>query len=368
MKTSRKIIRIATPVLAIVLLAAMCCFSFMYMFNFWIIDSGRSLTAEETEIVSLMLGFDIAPDDEFYPSLEQGFWPRSIDRLWGKVYVASEGDFLARCHEKTAFELHSYNYAGKDNYCAELSIGRDSEFMTKELEHMLNNDWQLYFQTFVLFWTVLAGKVVLIAALIIKRRRAKKEKPQAARERRVKGLLSAIVLVPLLCSALFFFMYDFVDKWHYRKFTPEQQIIIAEALGFDIAPEETLTASYNQFLQWPGELGLLSVDIYGIPSEEDFLSRCHEETLFSWDNNRFHDASFFNGDSRYTPIPEIENIIASNRWQYYLAYRVFLGAAAAEPVLVVTLIVTGIVNRRKAKKKCALAAHTVGDGLPDVPG
>ena len=69
MKPVRKIIRIA----AIVLLAAMCCFSFMYMFNFWIIDSGRSLTAEETEIVSRMLGFDIAPDDEFYPSLQQGF-------------------------------------------------------------------------------------------------------------------------------------------------------------------------------------------------------------------------------------------------------------------------------------------------------
>jgi len=95
----------------------------------------------------------------------------------------------------------------------------------------------------------------------------------------------------------------------------------------------------------------LSVYIDGIPSEEEFLARCSEETLFSWDNNRFHDASFFNGDSRYTPIPEIENIIASNRWQYYLAYRVFLAAAASEPVLVVTLIV----NRRKAKKKRALA-------------
>ena len=236
--------------------------------------------------------------------------------------------------------------------------------MTKELEHMLNNDWQLYFQTFVLFWTVFAGKVVLIAALIIKRRRAKKEKTQAAREHRVKGLVSAIVLIPLLCSALFFFMYHFVDKFHYRNFTPEQQKNIAEALGFDIAPEETLTASYNQFLQWPGELNLLSIYIDGIPSEEDFLSRCREETLFSWDGDRFHDASFYNGDSRYTPIPEIENIIASNRWQYYLAYRVFLAAAASEPALIVALIA----NHRKAKKKRALESHPVGDGLPDVPG
>jgi len=98
----------------------------------------------------------------------------------------------------------------------------------------------------------------------------------------------AIVIIPISWFISFFFAWSMGEGRYYRgDFSAGQQKEIAEALGFDIAPGEVLTALYQ--LRAPGVIDYLEIDIGGIPSEEDFLSRCHEETLrhWKWDDSMF---------------------------------------------------------------------------------
>jgi len=186
------------------------------------------------------------------------------------------------------------------------------------------------------------------------------------------AMILAIVLIPILCFFSMLGMFWFLEGIHWRNnLTTSKQEVIAKTLGFDIAPSERLTAIY-QFGSWPSEISYLEINIEGIPSEAEFLSRCHEETLFYWNDAIYTDGgaefSIFqmddNYDYYYIPVPkEAERIIVNNRWQYHLAFVVFWGGLVAEPVLIATLIVNAIRIRRKSKKQ----NHPAGDGLPGVP-
>ena len=177
------------------------------------------------------------------------------------------------------------------------------------------------------------------------------------------AIFLAIVLIPIPWIVSLFFAWGFGEGYYHRgDFTARQQKEIAEALGFDIAPDETLTASYQ--LRAPGKMDYLVIEISGIPSEEDFLSRCHEETLFYWINGVYGEgeggAAFRNFvagiDGYYIPIPRSVEKIIDNQWLFYPVSFVFLGGLIAEPTLIIVFIVTLIAEARKTKK----AAPTAG--------
>jgi len=168
----------------------------------------------------------------------------------------------------------------------------------------------------------------------------------------------AIVLIPILWFSSLFLAWVFGEGMYHRgDLSAGQQKEIAEALGFDIAPDETLTALYQ--LRAPGKMDYLEIEISGIPSEEDFLSRCHEETLFYWIDGVYGEgeggAEFCNFvagiDGYYIPIPRNVEKIIDNQWLFYLVSIVFWGGLIAIPTLLITLSITSIVKRRKSKKE-----------------
>jgi len=174
-----KIVRIVLTILAIGAIFLGCLFSFYGLLIFRLVDDIRHLNAEEQIVVAQMLGYDIAPDEDLSDVwFSQGFWPGSIDRIWSEFSIASEEEFFARCHEKTAFELHTYKRNdGSHYYHAELEISRNSEFMTKELVRLLNQDWLPYLLLFILFWSILLGKTALIITLFVKHVKKRKASP-----------------------------------------------------------------------------------------------------------------------------------------------------------------------------------------------
>jgi len=191
------------------------------------------------------------------------------------------------------------------------------------------------------------------------------------------GAVILAILAFVFIHVVWFFVLGFVgffcwEGWFTRDdLTAEQQTEIAWALGFDLAPGETLTVSYYAGF-WPktiGEDGFWG-SISGVASEEEFLSRCHEETVFFWDGQY----DFAKREYSYRPqfqimdssdafelaaIKKVQGMV-NNLILPYVVHVILWGWPAAE----LTLIVTRIVKRRKTKK----APHPAGDPLPDVPG
>jgi len=288
MKIARKIVLS----LAAVLLFVLCFLSFVFSLNHWFVADGRSLNDEETKIISQALGFDIAPGEGFYLNFDHGFWPGSISRLWGDVEVASEEEYLSRCHEETAFELHSYNYAEKDFYHAEVDVGRDSGLITKELERMLNDKdrWQPYVLPFVGFCVGLVGKAALSAIAIaerVKRRKAKKAKSNAGVDDaahairgpgkllRVVVRVLAVALVPVMTVLTGFFLGPLMDGGDLMlmraALDDSQQKELSRRLGFELAPGESLEPYFYEYRYFTADE--MHVRVHGILSEDEFLAR-----------------------------------------------------------------------------------------------
>jgi len=183
--------------------------------------------------------------------------------------------------------------------------------------------------------------------------------------------IAAIVLIPILCFFSYAFFCLSLEGIYYKdRLTARQQGIIAEALGFKLAPGENLTAVYQ--LSWLGTICYLEIAVSGIPSEEDFHLRSSEDTLLFWDGLTFYNGKEFVGravflnfnvDMDYPnliPIPKKVEKIIDSKWQApYLLFTLVWGGPVAEVGLIVTLIVTLIANRRRAKKKRALAAQSL---------
>jgi len=169
------------------------------------------------------------------------------------------------------------------------------------------------------------------------------------------AIFLAIVILPIVIIIFYFVFFGIAETSHSRdNYTTKQQKIIAEALGFDIVPGETLTAKY--YYDWPE---MLEVTISGIPSEKEFLARCREEALPYWDYREDKGSAEFgiycmdeNSEGNSYSIPKaIEKIIVGNQLPYYLAAFVFYGALIAEPVLVVVFVSVLVSERRRVKKE-----------------
>ena len=188
-------------------------------------------------------------------------------------------------------------------------------------------------------------------------------------EKRIVVILAAVFVPVLWFIAFCFAMMASTDAICQRSdFTAAQQAEITEALGFDIAPGETLTVSFYAGF-WPNTIAYMWGEITGTPSEQDFLSRCHEETAFSWAEHSCRpvfslmseNAPDIYGwgwedqeDYELAMMKKVQGMI-NNLWEQYVNHFFIWGWLAAEVGLIVALVV----NRRKAKKKRALAAHNL---------
>jgi len=189
-----------------------------------------------------------------------------------------------------------------------------------------------------------------------------------------KKIHPAAVIIAILAfvfiHAAWLFVLGFVGFFcwegpHQRSdFTAEQQAEIARTLGFDIVPGETLTVYYYAGF-WPktiddGYEGYWG-DISGVASEEDFLSRCHEETAFYWEEHYDFEKKEYtyraefstyteNGDYAYAKIKQVQGMI-NNLLLPYVYHLILWGGLAADLALIVTLIVNVIRRYRKQKKE-----------------
>jgi len=173
----------------------------------------------------------------------------------------------------------------------------------------------------------------------------------------------AIVLIPIFCFfalaiGVFFYTEGFFGRYD---LTTEQQAEIARTLGFDLAPDETLTVKYYAGF-WPKTIDSMWVEINGISSEEEFLARCHEKTAFSWEYRvgswpeyeRFYYAECYTGYiSEDYEIAKVQGMI-NNRWEPYIVHCIIWGGLVAEMALIITLIVK-IAKHRKTKKESPTA-------------
>jgi len=166
---------LALTIVAIVLFPFVC--FFILGFAGFFVSEGwytrEDLTAGQQKEIAYALGYDLGPDETLSINYYVGFWPGTIEWMWGEITsIPLKEDFLARCHEKTEFDWE-YDYAYFDAYG-----GSDK---LKKAERMINNRWEPWVLQFF-FWSVVAAEAVLIVKLIIKliqRRKQKKEKLHA---------------------------------------------------------------------------------------------------------------------------------------------------------------------------------------------
>jgi len=174
----------------------------------------------------------------------------------------------------------------------------------------------------------------------------------------------AIVLFPFVSFFILGFVGFFVwEGYHVRDdLTAEQQKEIAYALGFDMLPGEKLTVSYEAG-SWPKTISTMWGDISGVPSEEEFLLRCHDETEFYWEGHydlaereyshrpQFHlsGENYPGNEDDIAAIKKVQGTV-NNRLLPWVYEFFFWGCVAAEAGLIVVLI-KKLVNRRKAKKE-----------------
>ena len=391
MKTSRKIILS----LAAVLLFVLCFVSFVFCAIFWLETDGWALNAGECEILSRALGFDIAPDDVSFWGFHHGFWPGTVSSLFIDADVESEEDFLSRCHEKTAFELRSYNYEGKDFYCAELSIDRGSEFMTKELERMLKSrdSGQDYMICFAGFCVVLVGEAALGAIAIaerIKRRKARKEKSDTGVDdavHAVRGIrkalrivvrVLAVVLVPVMTMLTITHLGPLTDGGDLMSMraglADGQQKELARLLGFDLARGESLDFRLYKYRYFTADEMYFYVN--GIFSEDEFLARFPDAVNVKternpWDRYALYGSSdiilslgpqtafHVTGRTGRPALRYVKKIIitqgdARDRFAFVLPYIIIFGWLADFALIIVPIVMQG-----KAKKKRALESPSL---------
>ena len=149
-------------------------------------------TAGQQTEIARTLGFDIAPGETLTVYYYAGFWPKTIDEsersIWGDISgIASEEEFLARCHEETAFswEYHYDHYSGERFYRAEFpTFDENWEYAnakTKQVQGTINNLILPYIYH-VILWGWPLAELALIVTRIVKRRQAKKAAPAAGME------------------------------------------------------------------------------------------------------------------------------------------------------------------------------------------
>jgi len=166
-------------------------------------------------------------------------------------------------------------------------------------------------------------------------------------------ILCLLYVCPFILMVGGFF---YTEGLHKRgNLTAKQQQEIAYGLGFDMLPGETLTIDYYYADFWPKTIHTLVCSISGIPSEEEFLARCHEDTTFSWydgcagfyfdgyDLNSYRDEA-----DNYAAMKKVQGIV-NNLWMPWIVHFLGWGGLVAEPVLIVVLVVS-LIKRRKAKK------------------
>jgi len=214
--------------------------------------------------------------------------------------------------------------------------------------------------------------------------------------------IAAIVLAPVMAVLSFFAMPVIIDGGSILMSThlsAAQGETLARAIGFDLAPGETVDIPYYwyQFFREYQYTISMEVRVTGIASIEDFLSRLYPEaaleefgetddiyrekgdySLYGSDDCLLN-VSEWSGEARFriegpTGKPALAVAEAFLRrkdlWNWYLfllrdwPYLVPLGWLS-ELGLIVALV---MLNRKIKKKKHALAPHPAGDGLPDVPG
>ena len=149
-------------------------------------------------------------------------------------------------------------------------------------------------------------------------------KRPAVSNKRLVLIIAAIVLLSFVCfffGVIMLFTGGDIDPVGRYGLTPGQQEKIAQALGFDLAPGETLTAYYYPSI-WPGTIEMLWVHTSG--GRGGYVER---------------------GDPR---LKKVQGTI-NNEWEPWLVHFIFWGSLAAEAVLI-TKLISIAVNRRKAKK------------------
>ncbi|MCL1952811.1 MAG: hypothetical protein FWF60_08300 [Oscillospiraceae bacterium] len=135
--------------------------------------------------------------------------------------------------------------------------------------------------------------------------------------------IMAIVLLSFVCFFSFIAMHYWdIDPVGRYDLTPGQQEKIARALGFDLAPGETLTAYYYPSV-WPGTIEMLSVHT-------------------SFGRNHYVER----GDPG---LKKVQGMI-NNQWEPWLSHFIFWGSLAAEAILIKRLISIAV-KRRKAKRE-----------------
>ena len=187
----------------------------------------------------------------------------------------------------------------------------------------------------------------------------------------------AILAIVFIHVVWWFFVeigsFFYLEGPHRRSdFTAKQQVEIARALGFDIAPGETLTVYYYAGF-WPKTVGQRYEgywegywgDISGIASEEEFLSRCHEETAFFWENHYDHESGESTYRAEFSTYRENWEIAIAVMKQVqgkinnlilpYVVHVILWGLPVAEIGLIVTLIIIVVRKRRRSKKEKAVS-------------
>jgi len=129
--------------------------------------------------------------------------------------------------------------------------------------------------------------------------------------------IAAIIIIPFACFFVFGFGgFLYTEGWHERpNLTFKQQQEIAYALGFDMLPGETLEISYYYADFWPETIHSLDCGISGIPSEEEFLARCHEDTTLEWYSSHNSAGFFFDGYNLDSYVSEADKYAAIKKVQ-----------------------------------------------------
>jgi len=209
--------------------------------------------------------------------------------------------------------------------------------------------------------------------------------------------IAAIVMAPVMAVLSFFAMPVIIDGGSIlmgTQLSAAQGETLARAIGFDLAPGETVDIHYYwyQFFREYQYTICMEVRVTGIASIEDFLSRIHPEAALE-EFGETDDIYREKGD--YSLYGSDDCLLNVYEWSGEAGFRI--EGPTGKPALAVAeaflrrkdlwhgyifllrdwrylvpfgwlmefaFITVLVVMRRKAKK----ATHSVGDGLPDVPG
>jgi len=186
---------------------------------------------------------------------------------------------------------------------------------------------------------------------------------------RILAILLALLLP--ICAAMLMVVENWVGPFEpimRFEFTDEQRDEICDMLMLDLAPSETLsTCLYPGFGQGKGSL---TIQVCGVMSPEDFLSRLQNTMLLDSYQNpsefEYADLSFsgntatifISGEiqSSFPGLTSVMNFLYEDYPEHpysrqWMKNPMLFGGATLELALIVTLIATSIAKRRKAKEK-----------------